>query len=191
MGKSTEKSAEKSVEITQDTAVTTKELDIVLGLSTQRIQQLIQYCVFKKKKKGKFNLSKSVSRYIDLTVKEPSEEEVQRTKAELSIKKAKAIVAVMEANELQGKMHRSEDVAAMTEDLIFAIRSTLVALPGRLAVDVAAVKEPAEAAEIIRMEVYKAMEELSNYQYDPKKYEERVRERRSWDTESGDVDEKE
>lgn len=191
MGKSTEKSAEKSVEITQDTAVTTKELAIVLGLSTRRIQQLIQDGVFDAVEKGKFNLSKSVSRYIDLTVKEPSEEEVQRTKAELSIKKAKAIVAVMEANELQGKMHRSEDVAAMTEDLIFAIRSTLVALPGRLAVDVAAVKEPAEAAEIIRMEVYKAMEELSNYQYDPKKYEERVRERRSWDTESGDVDEKE
>jgi len=84
-------------------------------------------------------------------------------------------------------MHRSEDVAAMTEDLIFAIRGMLLALPGRLAVDVATAKEAAEAAEIIRQEVYKVMEEISHYQYDPKKYEERVRDRMRWDTEGGDA----
>jgi len=44
---------------------------------------------------------------------------------------------------------------------------------------------PAEAAEIIRREVNKAMRELSNYRYDPKKYEERVRERRAWEADSG------
>ena len=105
-----------------------------------------------------------------------------------SIKKAKAIVAVMEAQELQGKMHRSEDVADMTEDLIFAIRGMLVALPGRLAVDTAAANTPAEASEIIRKEVYKVMSELSEYKYDPKKYEERVRERKAWDMSESDVD---
>ena len=45
--------------------------------------------------------------------------------------------------------------------------------------------DPAEAAEIIRREVNKAMRELSNYRYDPKKYEERVRERRAWEADSG------
>ena len=29
------------------------------------------------------------------------------------------------------------------------------------------------------------MRELSNYRYDPKKYEERVRERRAWEADSG------
>ena len=81
-----------------------------------------------------------------------------------------------------GKMHRSEDVEAMTADLIYTIRGSLLALPGRLAVDVAAVKTPAEAAEVIRREVALLMQELTQYRYDPKKYEERVRKRMDWDT---------
>lgn len=117
--------------------------------------------------------------------KATEEKELERWDAEIGIKKAKAVIANLEAKELQGKMHRSEDVAAMTEDLIYTIRSMLVALPGRLAVDAASADTPAEAAEIIRKEVFKAMGELANYKYNPAKYEERVRERRDWDTEIG------
>ena len=82
-------------------------------------------------------------------------------------------------------MHRSEDVEAMTADLIYTIRGSLLALPGRLAVDVTAVRTPAEAAEVIRKEIALLMQELSQYQYDPKKYEERVRKRLDWDTDIG------
>ena len=45
--------------------------------------------------------------------------------------------------------------------------------------------QSSQVAEIIRREVNKAMRELSNYRYDPKKYEERVRERRAWEADSG------
>ena len=69
--------------------------------------------------------------------------------------------------------------------LLWSISGAMMALPGRLAVDVASANSPAEAAEIIRREVNKAMQELSNYRYDPKKYEERVRERRAWEADSG------
>lgn len=174
--------------ITLDTNVSTKELAVVLALSTRRIQQLVQDGIFEAAEKGKYNLAKSVSRYITLLTKEQSETDKQRIEAEVSIKKARAIVAVMEAKELQGKMHRSEDVAAMTTDLLFSIRGMLLALPGRLAVDVSTTSTPAEAAELIRTETYKIMEEISQYQYDPMKYEERVRERRSWDAKGGDAD---
>ena len=85
-------------------------------------------------------------------------------------------------------MHRAEDVAAMTEDLVFTIRSSLNAMPGRLAVDVAAVSSPAEAAEVIRREVHKVMRELAGYHYDPKKYEERVRARQNWSAGGRDDD---
>ena len=54
--------------------------------------------------------------------------------------------------------------------------------------DVAVVKKPAEAAEIIRKEVHAIMRELANYRYDPEKYEERVRERRKWEAGGGDID---
>jgi len=107
--------------------------------------------------------------------------EAEKAKADTDYRKARAAIAVMEANELKGTLHRSDDVAALTEDLVYSIRTALIALPGRLAVDVAECDNAAEAAEIIRAEVNMVMEELSQYEYDPKKYDERVRERQSWE----------
>jgi len=59
-----------------------------------------------------------------------------------------------------------------------------MALPGRLAVDVVSAQTAAEAADIIRAEVFKVMQELSQYRYDPQKYEERVRDRMKWESDS-------
>lgn len=179
--------------ITDETEVNSTELAIVLGLTVRRIQQMGQDGTLSTVRRGRYLLGDSVQRYINFLSKSAVDDEDKKTEkakrmAETQIKAAKATVAKLEAEELKGKMHRSEDVAAMTEDLIFTIRGALNALPGRLAVDVAAVSTAAEAAEVIRREVHKVMGELAAYQYDPKKYEERVRERRSWDTADGDED---
>jgi len=179
----------KMMEISAKTEVSTKEIALILGVTARWVQQLTQDGIFSTIGRGRYNLIETVQSYIKFrTGKEADANDLERKEAELSIKKAKAIITVLEAKELQGKMHRSEDVAAMTEDLIYTIRSMLLALPGRLAVDVALTQDPAEAAEIIRREVFKVMEELSNYKYDPKKYEERVRERRNWDVRQAAID---
>ena len=176
------------MEITAKTEVSTKEIAIILGLTARRIQQLTQDGILDTTSGSRYNLAQAMQSYVEFRAKKETDtNEVEKSEAELSIKKAKAIISVLEAKELQGKMHRSEDVSDMTEDLIYAIRGMLLALPGRLAVDVGTAKEPAEAAEMIRQEVYKVMEELSHYKYDPKKYEERVRDRMRWDTEGGDA----
>ncbi|WP_050697988.1 hypothetical protein [Anaeromassilibacillus senegalensis] len=170
--------------VTNETEVSTTELAMVLGVTARRVQQMAQDGTTPPAKRGCFLLCDSVQRYISFLSsreREASSQDKEKQDAEVSIKKAKATIAVLEAKELQGKMHRNEDVAAMTEDLIYTIRGMLVALPGRLAVDTSATETPAEAAEIIRKEIFKVMEELSRYRYDPQKYEERVRERRSWD----------
>ena len=179
--------------ITTDTEVNATELAAVLGITARRVQQLSQDGTFVAVSRGKFGLADSVQRYINFLSKPAIDEEdakLERAKrmSETQIKAAKATVAKLEADELKGKMHRAEDVAAMTEDLIYTIRGALNALPGRLAVDVAAVGSAAEAAEVIRKEVYKVMKELAGYHYDPRKYEERVRERLSWDASERDDD---
>ena len=107
--------------------------------------------------------------------------EKARRQSEVQIKASRAMVAKLEADELKGKMHRSEDVAAMTADLILTVRSLMMALPGRLAVDTQAAKTAAEAEELIRAEVFAALEEISRYRDDPVRYEERVRNRMNWD----------
>ena len=169
------------------------ELAAVLGLSSNRIYQLSQEGIITSAQRGKYPLADSVQRYIAhlgrdaVTEDEVKLDKVKRT-AEAQLKASKAKIASLEAQELEGKMHRSEDVEALTADLIYSIRGSLLALPGRLAVDVAAVKTPAEAAEVIKREVYLVMKDLSSYTYEPEKYAERVRERMDWQAEHEGVD---
>ncbi len=176
--------------ITPDTEVSTTELACVLGITGRRVRQLAEDGQLERTGKGVFNLAASVQRYIagqsrPTTSEEEAKMEKGKRQAEVTLKAAKAEMARLEMKELQGKMHRAEDVKAMTEDLVYTTRSALMALPGRLAVDVCAAQTAAEASEIIRREVALVMRELASYRYDPKKYEERVRERRSWDTGQG------
>lgn len=117
--------------------------------------------------------------------KKALEGEQEKLDVEIRLKKARAEIAELEAQELRGAMHRSEDVEAMTTDLVFAIRGMLVALPGRLAVDIMSAGSAAEAADIIRTEIHKILEELSRYKYDPQDYAARVRERQKWADRNG------
>ena len=175
----------------------TEDLANLFGLTGQWINQLTRDGVIKRRDTpaGKrYNVVESVRAYTQYLRDKaanradkgvPEDKELEKFEAEIKIKKAKADIAELEAQELQGIMHRSEDVAAMTEDLIYTVRDSLLALPGRLAVDVAGAST---AAEIVKREVYAVMKDLAQYQYDPAKYAERVRERMDWE---GDVDDDE
>ena len=173
----------------------TEDLANLFGLTGQWINQLTRDGVIKRRDTpaGKrYNVVESVRAYTQYLRDKaanradrgiPEDKELEKFDAEVRIKRAKAEIAELEAQEVQGIMHRSEDVAAMTEDLIYTVRGSLMALPGRLAVDVTSAQTAAEAAGIIRAEVFKVMQELSQYRYDPQKYEERVRDRMKWETE--------
>lgn len=103
--------------------------------------------------------------------------ELKRKKAEAKLKESKAAVAELEAKEFQGKMHRSEDIQAMTADLMYFIRGGLMALAGRCANDCAASSEPAEIQKIIEREVFSILEDMANYKYSKERYDELVRRR--------------
>lgn len=172
----------------------TEDLANLFGLTGQWINQLTRDGVIKRRDTpaGKrYNVVESVRAYTQYLRDKaanradrgiPEDKELEKFDAEVRIKRAKAQIAELEAQEVQGLMHRSEDVAAMTEDLIYTIRGSLMALPGRLAADVVNVRTAAEAAVVIRTEVYKLMDELSQHRYDPQKYEERVRNRMKWES---------
>ena len=167
------------------TAVTAAELATVLGVKRSYVYDLVSSQVLIRNGK-QYPLCENVQRYIAFKSKNANPTDLeqltaQKLAAEVKLKNSKAEISTLEENELKGKLHRSEDVEAMTLDLIFTIRAALIALPGRLAIDVAPVSNPAECASIIRREVYAAMEGLSEYTYDPAKYAARVRERQKWE----------
>ena len=106
--------------------------------------------------------------------------DTDKLQAEVDIKNAKARVAELQLAELEGTMHRAEDVEAMTTDLVFSIRSALMAMPWRLAVDTAELETPAETSARIQEEVNEVLLSLSQYQYDPEEYKKRVKDRQGW-----------
>lgn len=121
-----------------------------------------------------------------------SNKEEEKLQAEIDIKKAKAKIAQLELDELEGRMHSADDVEAMTTDLCLAVRSALLSMPGQLAVDVAEVNDAAEISEIIKSTVNDILEELSRYKYNPDEYRRRVRERQGWiESRSDDEDDEE
>lgn len=183
------------------TPIYVKTADIcgITGKSNQWIGQLTSQGTINKERTpygSMYELADTLESYCemleerakDTDEEDPEDSKIDRAKraADAKYKQAKAVIASYEAKELSGSMHRSEDVEAMTEDLIFFLRNALMSLPGRVASEVAQVSDKSQASEVIRREVYAIMEEMAQYEYNPKKYRERVRERMNKNAPSDD-----
>lgn len=177
--------------------VKTADVSVILGKSDQWVGNLAQKGVLVKVKTAKgnlFDLAASMKGYLAMLNeqdgKDPELEELDKKKRQLdnSIKASKAIKENLLAKELQGDMHRSEDVRAMTEDLLFAVKNGLQTLIGRLSVELAGISDPADMPSVIKREVYLILAQLSNYKYDSRKYKQRVDERRKRTSDQSDDD---
>lgn len=171
---------------------TSAQVAKVFGVSAKRVQQLTADGVIETEEtpKGRrYPWEKTVQKYIAfLSDKANGREkketdaslETERLRAEVRIKEAKAEAAELELAELRGIMHQAQDVEAIVTDSALLIRSMLMALPGRMAVDLANAKTAPEASELVKKEVYGILNAMAQYQYDPEAYKKRVRERRGW-----------
>ena len=198
--KTTTASAGNATPTVKKNYVESKVIATLFGLTVRRIQQLTQDGIIKTEQVGRqrrYDLLDTVRRYIAYLQdkcnskggnKDDTDNESRKLKADADLKETKAAIAEMELLELQGEMHRSEDVEAMTTDLVYTIRSMMLALPGRLAIDLAPIDKPAEISERIKQEVHAILQELSNYSYDPEAYKKRVRERQGWGDVTEDAD---
>lgn len=161
-------------------------------LDPRRVQQLAKEGVLPaaSQRPYKFDLLPTVKAYIrylrdrangkEAKTADTVKAEADKLRAEADLKQSKAKIAELQLKELEGKMHRSEDVEAMTNDLVYTARSMMMALPGRLAMDVVQTGSANEASALIRAECYKILNELAGYQYDPEAYRRRVRDREGW-----------
>lgn len=161
-------------------------------LDVRRVQQLAKEGILPaaSQRPYKFDLLPTVKAYIrylrdrangkEAKTADTVKAEADKLRAEADLKQSKAKIAELQLKELEGKMHRSEDVEAMTNDLVYTTRSMIMALPGRLAMDVVQAGSANEASALIRAECYKILNELAGYQYDPEAYRRRVRDREGW-----------
>ena len=171
--------------------VTTKFLANFFKRTERRIQQLTQDKTLpaaKRTKEGNlYDLIPTIQRYIcylqdivDKRTKSTEEQEKAKLEAEIKYKEAKAEYANLELAELKGKMHRAEDVAALVADLAAKTKSNLSALPGRLAMDIVNKTTASEISAVIEDGINEVLNSLTEYEYNPEYFKERVAEREGW-----------
>jgi hypothetical protein len=165
--------------------VPSAEVSNFLGITQQAVRDLARKGIIRKyttQAGDRYNLPESIKAYIQYLRERASgnEYDIEIKKAEADLKRSKASREAYALAEIEGKMHRSEDVEAMTTDLVYTIRSMIMALPGRLAVDMANIKTAPEASIRIEQECHEILRELAAYKYDPEKYKQRVRDREGW-----------
>ena len=183
--------------MTEKTTVSTTELATVLGLTARRIQQLAQDGTITAESRGRFRLSTAIRQYMDFIKerqkKARSEEEMkvenQILKAEADFKQAKATMAGLKLDEIEGKVHREADVIEIMDEMVYEIRTALRTLPGRLSVDVANAGTPAGVKKVIQKEVNQILKILKRHLYDPKKFKEKVLGRLDWQGSGRDTQE--
>lgn len=180
----------------KENLVSSAELGAYLGKTDRHVQKLAKegiLTVIKKGTKNYYNLYIVIQEYIEHLANRDTQKysslEEEKLSEEIRLKRAKASIAQLEFEEIEGTMHRADDVEAMTNDLVFNIRSALMAMPGRLAVDTATLSTPAETSERIRKEVHSILSGLSEYKYDPEEYKRRVRDRQGWKTSESNEEE--
>lgn len=174
--------------------VDAKYIANVFGVTVRRVQQLTQDGVLSTEQVGgrrKYDLAQSIQGYVaywknkatgNEKTKKDAANESDKLAAEVRLKNAKAETAELELEELRGTLHNAEDVEAVMTDHILLLRSMILALPGRLAVDVCGASTPTQAADLIKQECYTMLNQLAEYEYNPDEYQRRVRERKGWDT---------
>lgn len=167
--------------------ISSGELAKIIGKSDRTIQMLAKSGVLtceKVNNKNQYNLYLVVQEYIEHMAKQERAEisslEEKKKYEEMRYKKAKADMMELELGEIKGELHSAEDVEWLTTDLVLAVRSSLLSLPGRIGTDVAGLTTAIECSEVVKEEVCSILKDLSRYEYDPEEYKARVRERQGW-----------
>lgn len=165
--------------------VTSSIVAKTLGIGQKTVNRLADKGVFSYKRDSRgyriFDLATVQAEYEaysdpSLVDDENTDWNVEQKKADTRIKRARADMLELEREEMMGRYHRSEFVADAMDELIFATRSKLLALPGKLAPVVANMSDQAEVSAAIKREITATLDELAAYKYQPGYYRDRLRE---------------
>ncbi|WP_110933823.1 hypothetical protein [Paenibacillus bouchesdurhonensis] len=155
--------------------VGTGELAAIIGKSDRWVRQITGEGVLKQVNRGKYILGEAVQDYIEHVSGGREDDKKPRYIDEKTeherIKKEKA---ALELAEMQGELHRSQDVEAVMNDMLGAFRQRIRAIPMRLAPELMGQNQLNVIKGRISAALDEALAELADY--DPDLFrEERVR----------------
>lgn len=188
---------------TENTTKNYQKADVIarlFGKTTRRIQQLTQDGILptvQTQSGRRYDLLPTITRYIKYLEARAEKQQPEnitekmekKLDAEIKYKQAKADKAKLELDELKGQMHRAADIEKLTNELVFSVRSMLLAMPGRVAMDLAVINNPTEVSQYMARHVEALLDELAQHEYDPDVYRQLAREREGWENGENDEDE--
>jgi len=187
----------------QGSMVTSSEIAKLIGKTTKTVQDLTNNGILPavetkngkrvSRKYDKYETIRAYIRYVEERAlkKNGTDKEQEKLQVEVETKKTRLKMFQLQLEELEGRLHASEDVESMTDDLVLCVRSSLLAVPGQLAVDLAEMSDATEVSARLLETVCGILDDLSNYKYDRKAYEKRARERKGWEDGNGGEDRRE
>lgn len=149
-------------------AVTTVPLDTIcklLDLTPARISQLTSQGVIPRQERGRYEVVPVVRAYIKFLRERAVRGDVHgddysthRTR----LTKARADITEMERAQMENRLIPSSDVEVTWNSIVSNARNRLIAIPTKVAPQVFASKNLNEIRDIIKEEIYSALDELAN-----------------------------
>ena len=151
--------------------ILTHELAAIFGCSPRWINQLTTNGLLTQVERGRYQLGSTIREYIasiKQQAEEKDEEETDLRAEQTLLTRANRKMAELELAVMNGKLHRSEDVQSIMNEMLTSFRSRLLAIPARISPEVAAATDAMVVQQMIKGEIYDALSELS--EYDPAKF---------------------
>lgn len=166
--------SDKQEKNTKECYVSTKDISFLFGISQERVRQLIKAKVIDADVvKGDYQLElySTVGKYAkyleSICKKLPVDLETRKLLADVEIRETKAAIEKVRLIDTESKLLPADDVRDMTSDLIMTIREKCLSLcDNDDMINLLAKEEnPSKCSIIIRDEIYKILNELSEYEY--------------------------
>ena len=151
--------------------ILTHELATIFGCSPRWINQLTTNGLLTQAERGRYQLGSAIREYIAAIkqqAEEKDEEETNLRDEQTMLTRANRKMAELDLAVMNGKLHRSEDVQNIMNEMLTSFRSRLLAIPARISPEVAAATDAMVVQQMIKGEIYDALSELS--EYDPAKF---------------------
>lgn len=149
--------------------VNQKELAQCLGITSRRVRMLREEGLFQTGKNGRgYSLETCVQEYIEYKVNAEMGRSalISKEKVQAEHEEVKKQISILKLRKLRRELHEAADVEFYLSDMLVRFKNRLMAIPSKLAMELAGIKDVNESIRIIQEGLLNVLEELSEYNPD-------------------------
>lgn len=149
--------------------VNQKELAQCLGISSRRVRALREEGLFQTAQNGRgYPLENCVQEYIEYKVNAELGRSalISKEKVQAEHEEVKRQISLLKLRKLRRELHEAADVEFYLSDMLIRFKNRLLALPSKLAMEIAGLNDINDIIRIIQKNILDALEELSEYDPD-------------------------